>query len=205
MPAHTAHDFGLVAAYARSMASGERNPGLAGETAPVAFREMAEPDLPLLHEWLNDPAVVRWWEGADVSWPGVLRRYRDERPDWIEHWIALREGEPIGWIQCYGAVEEAAGEATYWRDHLDLERTAGIDYLVSPEARGGGTGSLMIRTFVRDVVFARHPEWDVVAAGPFEANEPSWRALERAGFRRRAVLEDPEGPCVLMALERVPS
>ena len=60
----------------------------------------------------------------------------------------------------------------------------------------------MIRTFVDEVVFPRHPEWDVVAAGPFEANEPSWRALERAGFRRRAVLDDPAGRCVLMAIER---
>lgn len=184
------------------MASDESTPGDADVRSPLTFRVMTDADLLLLHDWLNDPIVVRWWEGADVSWLGVLRRYRDERPDWIEHWIALRDGEPIGWIQCYGAAEEAEGEAIYWRDHLDLERTAGIDYLVSAGARGGGTGSLMIRTFVHDVLFARHPEWHVVAAGPFEANAPSWRALERAGFRRRAMLDDPDGPCVLMAIDR---
>ena len=169
---------------------------------PLTFRAMTEADLPRLHEWLNDPAVVRWWEGADVSWEGVLRRYRDERPEWIEHWIVLREDEPIGWIQCYGAVDDEQGETFYWRDHLDLRTTAGIDYLIAQQARGGGTGSRMIRTFVQEVAFPRHPEWDVVAAGPFEANAPSWRALERAGFRRRAVLDDPDGRCVLMAIER---
>ena len=178
---------------ARGESDGER---------PLTFRALVDADLPRLHAWLNDPAVVRWWEGVDVSWAGVLRRYRDERPDWMEHWIALREDEPIAWIQCYGAIEVAEDEAFHWRGHLDLQKTAGIDYLVCAEARGGGTGSRMIRTFVQDVVFPRHPEWDFVAAGPFEANEPSWRALERAGFRRRAVLDDADGRCVLMAIER---
>lgn len=60
----------------------------------------------------------------------------------------------------------------------------------------------MIRAFARDVVFARHPEWAFAAAAPFEANVASWRALEKAGFRRVAVLDDEDGPCVLMVANR---
>lgn len=167
------------------------------------FRRLRDDDLPFLHRWLNDPAVVRWWEGTDVSWPAVERRYGSGNTSGVEQWIALVDDEPIGWLQCYSAADVADREAYYWREHLDLDRTAGIDYLVGEGARRGrGTGSAMIRAFVRDVVFARHPQWDHAAAGPFEANPASWKALQKAGFRRVATLRDEAGPCVLMVADR---
>ena len=167
------------------------------------FRPLEEADLPQLHRWLNEPAVVRWWEGADVSWPAVLERYGPGGSPGIEHWIALLEGAPMGWIQCFTAAAFADGEAYHWRPHLPLEATGGIDYLVGePGARGQGAGSALIRTFARDVAFARHPEWRYVAAGPFTANVPSCRALEKAGFRPIAELDDEDGPCTLFAATR---
>ena len=39
------------------------------------FRRLTDDDLPLLHVWLNEPGVVRFWEGDDVSWPGVIAQY----------------------------------------------------------------------------------------------------------------------------------
>jgi acetyl esterase/lipase len=36
----------------------------------VTFRRLTDDDLPLLHDWLNESGVVRWWEGDDVSWAG---------------------------------------------------------------------------------------------------------------------------------------
>lgn len=30
----------------------------------ITFRPLND-DLPVLHGWLNDPAVVQWWEGDD--------------------------------------------------------------------------------------------------------------------------------------------
>ncbi len=179
----------------------DADPGL--QTPAIHFRALADDDLPLLHRWLNQSAVVRWWEGIDVSWPGVLRRYGSGHSPAIEHWIALRDGDPLGWAQCYCAADVAEEEAYYWHSHLDLRKTAGIDYLVGePALRNRGTGSAMVSAFVRDVVFARHPEWACVAAAPFQANVASWRALEKAGFHRLGVLDDEEGPCVLMVTRR---
>jgi RimJ/RimL family protein N-acetyltransferase len=97
-------------------------------------------------------------------------------------------------------VEE---ETYYWANHVELATTAGIDYLVGEATeRGRGVGSAMIRAFVRDVVFPQHPEWRLAAAGPFEANVASWKALEKAGFARLATLDDEEGACVLMVAAR---
>jgi len=101
----------------------------------MTFRQLRHDDLSLMHRWLNDPAVVKWWEGVDVSWPAVVRRYGSGHSAAIEHWIALLEGEPFGWAQCYCAADVADEEAYHWRAHLELRETAGIDYLVGEPTR----------------------------------------------------------------------
>lgn len=169
----------------------------------ITFRPLVDSDLPLMHRWLNDPAVVEWWKGEDVSWPAVVRDYGTGHGEPVEHWIALLDGQPLGWLQCYRAADYVEEETYYWRKHLALDTTAGIDYLVGEaRQRGRGVGSAMIRAFVRDVVFARHPDWTHAAAGPFQANVASWKALEKAGFTRVAVLDDEEGTCVLTGVSR---
>ena len=170
--------------------------------AAVSFHRLTADDLPRLHRWLHDPAVVAWWEGDDVSWPAVVRDYGEDEV--AEHWVASLDGAPLGWIQCYPADHpEALEETALWAPHLPLETTAGIDYLIGePSARGRGLGAAMIRAFVGGVVFAQHPAWTHAAAGPFEANVASCKALARAGLRRVARLDDEDGPCLLFAATR---
>ena len=179
---------------------------MAGEDARATpglsldFRRLEPDDLPLLHEWLNDPAVVRWWEGRDVSWDAVVRDHTGDTAP-FEHWLALDAGEPVGWSRCYRA-SEFPDETYHWREHLELSRVGGIDYLVGTGARGRGLGTAMLRGFVDLVVFGRHADWQQAAAGPFAANHASVRALANAGFRRIATLDDEDGPCALMVRER---
>ena len=168
----------------------------------ITFRRLVDADLPMLHGWLNDPKVVEWWEGDDVSWEAVVRDYGSAGVDSTEHWIASLDGAEVGWIQCYPAIDEP-DETELWFG-LGIDRTAaGIDYLIGASAaRGKGLGSAMIRDFVVDVVFQLHPHWTQVCAAPYAANEASWRALSRAGFRFVGLIEDADGPCRLMALDR---
>lgn len=170
----------------------------------MRFRRLTDDDLPMLHEWLNEPGVVRWWEGDDVSWEGVVAQYGSDRDDPTEHWLAFDDDVPIGWIQCYAWADYPAEEETQAQWRAGVDRTAaGIDYLVAdPARRGHGTGSVMIRTFVLDVVFPAHPGWTQVSAGPFVANEASWRALARAGFRVLADYEHADGTCRVMVMDR---
>lgn len=168
----------------------------------ITFRQLVDADLPMLHEWLNEPGVVEWWEGDDVSWEAVVRDYGSARGDSTEHWIASLDGAEIGWAQCYPAGD-APEETEPWFKLGIQPSAAGIDYLIGDRsARGRGLGSAMIRAFVTDVVFRLHSEWSQVCAGPYAANEASWRALSKAGFRFVGVIEDEEGPCRLMALDR---
>ncbi len=175
-------------------------------TAParyhVGFRRLVEEDLPLMHRWLDEPGVVRWWEGDDVSWDAVVRDYGRDAGDGTEHWIASLGERPVGWVQCY-PVEASPEEAEQWWP-LGVDRAAaGIDFLVGePADRGRGVGSAMVRAFVRQVVFGGHPGWSQAAAAPLEANVASWRTLERAGFRLLGTVEDDHGPARLMVLDR---
>lgn len=146
----------------------------------VTFRRLVDDDLPMLHRWLNDPAVVEWWEGDDVSWDAVVCDYGSPAADATEFWIASSDGSDVGWIQCYPAVDEPEESEPWFA--LGVDRTAaGIDYLIGEAAyRGRGLGSAMIRTFVTDVVFGLHPQWSQACAAPQADNVASWRALEKA-------------------------
>lgn len=173
----------------------------------VELRPLADDELPMLHRWLNEPGVVRWWEGDDVSWAAVVRDYGSARSDVsTEHWIAGVDGRDLGWIQCY-PVEDSPEELRTWLPFGVRRSAAGVDYLVGDAAeRGRGFGTEMIRTFVRDVVFGRHPSWTQACASPVVANRASWRALERAGFRIAGDFTDELGQeCRLMVMERPPA
>lgn len=173
----------------------------------VTFRVFTDDDLPLMHRWVNEPGVVRWWEGDDVSWDGVVADYGSGRGDLTtEHWIAVVDGRDTGWIQCYPA-DDSPQEAADWRPFgIDPSTTGGIDYLVGePGDRGRGVGSAIIAAFVDQVVFGRHPAWTAACAAPYAANEASWKALHRAGFHLVGRLPqdgDPDGPAHLMAITR---
>jgi aminoglycoside 6'-N-acetyltransferase len=171
----------------------------------VTFRRLTDDDLPMLHRWLNEPGVVRWWEGDDVSWDAVVAHYGSANTDPVEHWVASVDGRDVGWIQCYAAADEPE-ESEPWFDLGVSRDAAGIDYLVGePGDRGRGIGSAMIRAFVDDVLFPSHPEWSQACASPYVANAASWRALARAGFRHAGDTVrdgDEGGPCRVMVRDR---
>lgn len=174
----------------------------------VTFRPLTEDDLPMLHRWLNEPGVVRWWEGDDVRWEAVVRDHWSDPDPYVEHWIAVVDGRAVGWIQCYAAADAAEDpedpeEARAWFALGVEPAAAGIDYFLGdPGERGAGLGSAMIRAFVTDVVFGRHPTWTQACASPYMANEASCRALASAGFDHRGTFDGDDGPCRLMVVDR---
>ena len=169
---------------------------------PLSFRPLTDADLPMLHRWLNEPGIVRWWEGDDVSWDAVVRDYGSASSDSTEHWMVSCAGRAIGWIQCYATADHPEEHEVQQWWSLGVERTAaGIDYFIAdPADRGRGLGSAVIRAFVSNVVFVRHPQWTQVCASPYAANVASWRALQKAGFQPVGDFQDEYGTCRLMCL-----
>ena len=191
------------------------------------FRRLGDDDLEVLHRWLNEPGVVRFWDGDDVSWPAVVSQcgsselrssLATDHPEFVydiaeadfdrlhtEQFLGMIDDRAAGWIQCYAVDDyDDESETRAWLD-LGFDTTgAGIDYLIGePTLRGTGLGSSMIEAFVHDVVFGRHPHWTQVGASPVRENPASCRALEKAGLTLLGSFDDPDsGPCDLFVKPR---
>jgi aminoglycoside 6'-N-acetyltransferase len=150
----------------------------------------------MLRRWLLTPHVARWWaddssdEGLEDMYGGCI-----DGTEPAEVFIAEREGRAIGLAQrfridAYSPYREELAALTEIPP-----RTSSIDYLIGPEdAIGRGWGTQLIRAFT-----ARLWRDDTAAASiivPVHAqNLPSWRVLERAGFRRVAAGQlTPDNP-----------
>ena len=145
----------------------------------IQFRPMALDDLELMHRWLNNDFVARWWPG----WPSLEQvrakyapRIADAEP--TKCFITELDGHPIGFIQCYYICDRpdySIGE--------EAANAAGIDLFIAERERAyRGLGPRLIREFLRRVVFA---EYDVESCiiGPAQNNAAAIRAYEKAGFK----------------------
>ena len=145
----------------------------------IQFRPLALGDLELMHRWLNNDFVARWWPG----WPSleqVRAKYRPriEGNDPTKCFIVEIEATPTGFIQCY-----------YIRDYPDYPigpeaaNAAGIDLFIGERERAyRGLGPRLIREFLGRVVFVELAV-DSCIIGPAQNNRAAIRAYEKAGFK----------------------
>lgn len=167
----------------------------------IAFRDLAQDDLPALFGWLGRPHVKKWYAPEPTSFAEVSARYgpRTEASSVVKAFIVRSGGEDIGYIQTYPIAEfpEYAGT-------LGCEAgVAGVDLYIGDERKlGRGLGSEIIRRFVDEVVFAR-TEAPACVAGVPEGNAATLRAFEKAGFRRwKSVVNERGEPERVLRIER---
>ncbi|MEW2288294.1 GNAT family N-acetyltransferase [Streptomyces sp. NPDC047841] len=112
-----------------------------------------------------------------------------------EDLLALLEGRPVGLVQRARLLDypEYLAELAALVPVPDGAMT--IDYLVGdPRQTGRGLGTAMIRAVIVRT-WEEHPAAPCVLVPVVAANRASWRALERAGFRRIAVGDlEPDNP-----------
>jgi RimJ/RimL family protein N-acetyltransferase len=169
--------------------------------ADIEFRSLREADLPLLAEWLGRSHVRAWWDG-DGPAPDLaqirrkwLPRTEDASP--VRGWLAWLDGVPIGFIQSYVAMGSGGG----WWEEVTDPGVRGIDqFLADERALARGLGSAMVRAFVaklfEDGAVTR------VQTDPDPANARAIRCYEKAGFRAVKRIVTPDGPALLMVVER---
>lgn len=163
-----------------------------GRGAAIAFRALARADLDMLHGWLNEPEVARWYSsGAAPSRAAVRRKYgpRIAGRSPTRVYVCRVDGRDAGLAQTYRLAEYPALAAA-----LDAAAGwAGLDYLLGePDLRGRRLAHRIIDAFV-DTVVAALPGVDVCASLPAHDNVRSARALARAGFREIARVEVEPG------------
>jgi acetyl CoA:N6-hydroxylysine acetyl transferase len=165
---------------------------------PFLLREVRPADdLPLLHGWMNDPAVARFW---GLALPA------DELATYLEGVrtsahscpaIGCLAGEPMSYWELYRADLDGLSRHYDARPH-----DAGLHLLLGPpEHRGRGLGAPLI-DLVASWALAGDARATRVVAEPDVRNLASIRAFERAGFQRRQDLELPGKRAALMVRER---
>jgi aminoglycoside 6'-N-acetyltransferase len=150
----------------------------------ISFTPLEEKHLSTLAEWLGTPHVKRWWpDPSDLA--SVAAKYRPiiEGTDTTQGFVINHNGMPIGYIQSYRFVHEPDWKKVV-AGAIDVRDAAGIDYFIGrEELTGRGLGAEAIRRFVT-TLWDRYEGITAVVVAVQQANSPSWRALERAGFQR---------------------
>jgi aminoglycoside 6'-N-acetyltransferase len=152
----------------------------------ISFRPLAEVDMPLIHAWLNNPEVARWYGlGFENQTSPTLEEVAEyyaprrlgEQP--VSCYIIEVAGRSVGFIQTYriGDYPEYARALDYDPDAWAIDLFIGED-----DSRGGGFGTRVISRFVEREVFSR-PGVKTAILAPNPDNARGIRCYEKAGFR----------------------
>ena len=153
----------------------------------VTFRRLTRADFPLLAGWLESPPVARWWnhEWTDEA----LERDFGPTADGLEpneDWLAVLDGEPFGLVQRSRVAAYAENLADFSALTEVPDGAATLDYLIGDPTRlGHALGTAMISAMVEQT-WLDLPDAPAILVSVVAANRASWRALEKAGFRRVA-------------------
>ncbi len=164
----------------------------------VRFRRLDRGDLAMVTQWLAQPHIDRWWNEAGTL-AEVEARYGPaiDGTDPTLMWIVEIDGVPAGLTQCYRQRDYPEQDLA-----VGIADAVGIDYFLVDGYAGRGLGPIVLSTFAAGV-FEWYPDAQWCVAAPAQANRPSWRALERAGFHRVGPCQPPdEPPAFAYALRR---
>lgn len=157
-------------------------------------------DLDVVHGWMNDPAVARFW-GLDGSADRTARHLAEQADlDYSAAYLGLLDGVPMSYWEIYRADLDPLLEGRYPAARND----AGVHLLIGPaHLRGRGLGPVLLREAAARAL-AADPYATRVIAEPDVRNAASIAVFERAGFRRLADVELAGKTAALMAKPRVP-
>ncbi len=165
------------------------------ESEEIAFRRLAEADLPLMHRWLSNDHVAEWYPIDDISSPPLELVRRHYLPmiggDEPTHGFVISlNGNPAGFIQAY-MID----------DHPDYSRAvqagpgaAGVDLFIGEkDSVHRGLGPRILDSFLKQVVFG-HLRATACIIGPQPGNRAAIRAYEKAGFKHLKTVYVPTSP-----------
>ncbi len=150
----------------------------------ITFQPLREVDLPLLHRWFNTPHVSEWWSHEGNHHPSleeVTRKYspRIKNKEPVDCYLFYYNNQPIGMIQSCDLDNYPMEKAVFG----PAGKCTGIDLMIGEEDyvhRGLGSG--IMRSFLKDIVFAQ-PGVEYCIADPQVENAIAIKAYQKAGFK----------------------
>ncbi|WP_436790300.1 GNAT family N-acetyltransferase [Yinghuangia sp. YIM S10712] len=156
-------------------------------------------DLPIIHTWMNDPEIARWWDLAGDIRTTAAHLAERIRLTHATTYVGCLDDQPVSYWELYRADLDPLADHYAARPH-----DVGVHLLIGPAAyRGRGLGSLLL-CVVSDLILRAAPETQRVIADPDVRNSASIAAFRRAGFRRAADLALPGKTAALMLRDRSP-
>jgi aminoglycoside 6'-N-acetyltransferase len=160
--------------------AGRRRDEMSDAQPRIAFRPLAETDIPMLKRWLEDPDVAPWYQEDSTELDALRGSYlpvmTGEEP--TRGYVIRVDDRDAGYIQCY-VIDDHPG---YARQIAVEPGAVGIDlFLGEPWARNRGYGTAVLRALLRQIVFGEMGA-EVAIIAPAPANLRAIRSYERAGF-----------------------
>ena len=166
--------------------------------APVVIHAVpASPDehTELLHGWLHEPHVRRWWSHGDR--PATARYLARQRASGhLVPWVVAADDRPFGYVETYRAADDPLA-AAYPLTAADR----GWHVLVGPpDAIGSGLPRLLGRAVVAHLL--TRPGAERVVCEPDERNARMIAFCRALGHERLATLDLPDKRAALLACTR---
>ena len=170
----------------------------AADASDFRFRRLLEEDLALLAEWLARPHVMEWWRpypSIDSVREHYLPRIRGESV--VTPYLAVLQGEPVGYVQSYVAADVGDG---WWPDAGDRGVWGTDQFLAEGGQLGQGLGTRMVRAFASFLF--QDPGVRQIQVDPAVGNLRAIGCYRKAGFRPVGPVTTPDGESLLMVLLR---
>lgn len=166
----------------------------------LSYRPLAETDLPLMAEWLNRQHLRRFYQPTPISLAEVVAKYgpriRGEVPTHSS--LALLDGAPMGYLQCYRVADWPD-----WRATIGVSHGVAIDLFIGePDLIGRGFGRRMLAGYVEQVAFPLHPDEQLCWICHEHGNTAALACSRAAGFAPVGEVLDDGKPSLLLVLQR---
>jgi aminoglycoside 6'-N-acetyltransferase len=169
----------------------------------ITYRALAESDLPLMADWLNRPHLRRFFQREPISADETAAKYgayiRGEVP--TRSSLALLNGMPFGYLQCYRVA-----------DWPDFQATIGVDDGISVDLFigeigliGKGVGRRMLGGYVDQVALPLYPAERVCWIGHELENTAARKCSAAAGFTPVREYDEEGRRYILMVRQTLPT
>ncbi|WP_336785111.1 GNAT family N-acetyltransferase [Paenibacillus sp. MMO-177] len=155
----------------------------------ISLRTLESEDAGLLVRWLNDPAVLEFYEGRDRPQDAALvqKHFYEDREEIIPC-IIQYNGADIGYLQFYEIQEE---EREIYGLSDEADSLYGMDQFIGePRYWNKGIGSELIKETVQYLIKERGAR--KIVMDPQAWNTRALRVYEKSGFKKVKLLEKHE-------------
>lgn len=117
----------------------------------IVFKPLQQADLPLLHSWLNQAHLRKFYQQNPISLEDVVKKYtsRIEGTASVHCHVAYFESQPIGKIQCYKNKDYPLHA-----QEIGVHDGLSIDLFIGePAFLGKGLGKKMLQSYLTNIVF----------------------------------------------------